>query len=213
MPAGRGADLYIMECYAFDGPTRYHMSWQTISANLARIGAPASAADAHEHGDAGQAPSRRHGAAASSWPRTASSSSSEPLPNRARRPGSSHWTLVADIRAAASASKPPTGKPLPHEPRPVLRVSADRPHRHRRPGPGHPRAHIRHSVHRSLGRPAAPMDGRRRRGFYDAGRIAIMPMGFCFPGHDAKGGDLPPRRECAPRWRAAVCSPCCRASN
>ena len=27
-----------------------------------------------------------------------------------------------------------------------------------------------------------------------------MPMGFCFPGQDAKGGDLPPRRECAPRW-------------
>lgn len=36
---GRNADLYIMECYAFDGPVRYHMSWQTISANLPRIGA------------------------------------------------------------------------------------------------------------------------------------------------------------------------------
>lgn len=40
--------------------------------------------------------------------------------------------------------------------------------------------------------------------FYDASRIAIVPMGFCFPGHDAKGGDLPPRRECAPRWRVSV---------
>ncbi len=39
VPAGSGADLYIMECYAFDGPVRFHMSWQTISANLARIGA------------------------------------------------------------------------------------------------------------------------------------------------------------------------------
>mgnify|MGYP002377880238 CR=1 FL=1 len=29
-------------------------------------------------------------------------------------------------------------------------------------------------------------------------------MGFCFPGLDAKGGDLPPRPECAPRWRAEV---------
>ena len=37
--------------------------------------------------------------------------------------------------------------------------------------------------------------------FYDAGRIAIVPMGHCFPGYDAKGGDLPPRRECAPLWR------------
>lgn len=37
--------------------------------------------------------------------------------------------------------------------------------------------------------------------FYDVSRIAIIPMGFCFPGLDAKGGDLPPRRECAPLWR------------
>jgi len=29
-------------------------------------------------------------------------------------------------------------------------------------------------------------------------------MGFCFPGHDAKGGDLPPRRECAALWRARL---------
>ncbi len=36
---GRGADLYIMECYAYEGPVRYHMSWETISANLGRIGA------------------------------------------------------------------------------------------------------------------------------------------------------------------------------
>ena len=36
--------------------------------------------------------------------------------------------------------------------------------------------------------------------FYDQRRIAIVPMGFCFPGHDAAGGDLPPRRECARAW-------------
>ena len=29
-------------------------------------------------------------------------------------------------------------------------------------------------------------------------------MGFCFPGQDAKGADLPPRRECAPAWRAPL---------
>ena len=40
--------------------------------------------------------------------------------------------------------------------------------------------------------------------FYDVSRIAIVPMGFCFPGLDAKGGDLPPRPECAPAWRARV---------
>ncbi len=36
--------------------------------------------------------------------------------------------------------------------------------------------------------------------FYDAERISIAAMGFCFPGQDAKGGDLPPRRECASLW-------------
>lgn len=39
VPAGQGADLYIMECYGFDTDVRYHMSWRTIEKNLARIGA------------------------------------------------------------------------------------------------------------------------------------------------------------------------------
>jgi uracil-DNA glycosylase len=44
--------------------------------------------------------------------------------------------------------------------------------------------------------------GLDRETFYDETRIAIAPMGFCYPGRDGKGGDLPPRRECAPRWHA-----------
>lgn len=36
--------------------------------------------------------------------------------------------------------------------------------------------------------------------FYDEARIAIMPMGFCYPGRNPKGGDNPPRPECAPIW-------------
>ena len=36
--------------------------------------------------------------------------------------------------------------------------------------------------------------------FYDATKVAILPMGFCYPG-TAKGGDLPPRKECAAAWR------------
>ncbi|HLT77665.1 MAG TPA: uracil-DNA glycosylase family protein [Ferrovibrio sp.] len=39
-----------------------------------------------------------------------------------------------------------------------------------------------------------------RDSFYDESRIAIMPMGFCYPGRDPRGGDNPPRPECAPRW-------------
>lgn len=35
--------------------------------------------------------------------------------------------------------------------------------------------------------------------FYDAGRVALVPMGFCYPG-PGKSGDLPPRPECAPLW-------------
>ena len=46
--------------------------------------------------------------------------------------------------------------------------------------------------------------GIDRGTFYDESRIAIMPMGFCYPGRDAKGGDLPPRRECAPLWHPAL---------
>lgn len=40
--------------------------------------------------------------------------------------------------------------------------------------------------------------------FYDETRIAIVPMGFCYPGRDAKGGDRPPRPECAPTWHEPV---------
>jgi uracil-DNA glycosylase len=42
--------------------------------------------------------------------------------------------------------------------------------------------------------------GIDRPTFYDAARIACLPMGFCYPGK-GKGGDLPPRPECAPLWR------------
>lgn len=40
--------------------------------------------------------------------------------------------------------------------------------------------------------------------FYDRHIFAITPMGFCCPGQDAKGADLPPRRECAPTWRSLL---------
>lgn len=62
-------------------------------------------------------------------------------------------------------------------------------------------------VHRS-GIPFSDESGRRLRhwtglseeAFYDPARVAIVPMGFCYPGRGA-GGDAPPRPECAPRWR------------
>ena len=42
--------------------------------------------------------------------------------------------------------------------------------------------------------------GIGRETFYDTARIAIMPMGFCYPGRLKNGGDAPPRPECAPLW-------------
>ncbi|PKF51127.1 uracil-DNA glycosylase family protein [Enterovibrio nigricans] len=41
--------------------------------------------------------------------------------------------------------------------------------------------------------------------FYDPAQVAIMPMGFCYPGR-GKSGDLPPRPECAPKWHALIAS-------
>ena len=46
--------------------------------------------------------------------------------------------------------------------------------------------------------------GMDRATFYDDRRIAIVPMGFCYPGRDARGGDRPPRPECAPLWHDRV---------
>jgi uracil-DNA glycosylase len=45
--------------------------------------------------------------------------------------------------------------------------------------------------------------GVTREVFYDPKQVAILPMGFCFPG-SKKSGDLPPRPECAPAWRAQL---------
>ena len=39
IPAGKNADLYIMECYQFEGEPRFHTSWKTIEAQLDRVGA------------------------------------------------------------------------------------------------------------------------------------------------------------------------------
>ena len=40
--------------------------------------------------------------------------------------------------------------------------------------------------------------------FYDESRVAIAPMGFCFPGYDRNGGDLPPMKRCAKEWRQGL---------
>ena len=47
--------------------------------------------------------------------------------------------------------------------------------------------------------------GVNRETFYDASRVAILPMGFCYPG-TGKSGDLPPRPECAAAWHEKILS-------
>ena len=96
------------------------------------------------------------------------------------------------------------GGALPHEPRPVIQATATARLCIASQAPG-TRVHL-------SGRPFTDASGVRLRQwlglddtvFYDAGRIAIVPMGHCFPGQDAKGADLPPRRECAPIWRERI---------
>jgi len=112
--------------------------------------------------------------------------------------------LVAAIRACRICRDAPQGAPLPHEPRPVLRASRTARICLASQAPGT-------RVHAS-GIPFTDPSGDRLRAwmgvtsdeFYDDSRIAILPMGFCFPGLDAHGGDLPPRRECAAAWRARL---------
>jgi uracil-DNA glycosylase len=105
-------------------------------------------------------------------------------------------TEIRACRACAGAMEP--------EPRPVVRLHPDARILVVGQAPG-----VR--VH-AVGAPFVDASGERLRSwmgvgealFYDARRVAIAPVGFCFPGLDAKGGDLPPRPECAPLWRARV---------
>ncbi len=112
--------------------------------------------------------------------------------------------LLAEIAACRRCRDAPLIRPLPHEPRPVLRISATARILVAGQAPGT-------RVHAS-GIPFTDPSGDRLREwmgvtpdeFYNTSTIAIVPMGFCFPGLDTAGSDLPPRRECAPMWRPRV---------
>ena len=113
-------------------------------------------------------------------------------------------SLTRQITRCRICVEHPAGAPLPHAPRPVLRPSASARICIASQAPGT-------RVHAS-GVPFTDPSGDRLRAwlgvsseeFYDTSRIAIVPMGFCFPGLTPKGADLPPRRECAPAWRAQL---------
>jgi len=108
-------------------------------------------------------------------------------------------SLLTEIETCALCARH-----LPLGPRPVLRVSPTARLMIIGQAPGT-------RVHES-GVPWDDASGQRLRDwlamppevFYDPARVAIMPMGFCYPGRDEKGGDNPPRPECAPAWHARV---------
>lgn len=110
--------------------------------------------------------------------------------------------LIEEARLCRACIVSPRGSALPHDPRPVFQVSTTARLLIVGQAPGT-------RVHAS-GQPFTDPSGERLRGwlgigpdvFYDAQRVAILPMGFCFPGQGPRGEDLPPRRECAPLWRA-----------
>jgi uracil-DNA glycosylase len=121
-----------------------------------------------------------------------------------RAEGSDLDRLIASIRGCRHCVETPSGKSLPHEPRPVLRVSETARLAVCSQAPGT-------RVHES-GIPFTDASGDRLRDwmgvspqeFYDQTRVAIIPMGFCFPGQDENGGDLPPRAECSKLWHKSL---------
>ena len=136
-------------------------------------------------------------------------------PSKALQPGGSCRSAVPDppgdpaalartIRCCRLCVSAPRDPPLPHEPRPILVLSGTARLVIASQAPG-----LR--AHRS-GVPFDDASGVRLRAwmgigedlFYDPERVMIVPMGFCFPGYDANGGDRPPRRECRAAWHDTV---------
>jgi len=106
--------------------------------------------------------------------------------------------LLADVRACRLCAAH-----LPDGPRPVIQAARSSRLLIVGQAPGR-------KVHAS-GMPFDDASGNRLRGwlgidretFYDAQRIAIVSMGFCFPG-SSRNGDLPPRPECARTWHPRI---------
>ena len=110
--------------------------------------------------------------------------------------------LLKDIRTCTACMR--SDPPIPVTPRPVIQAARKSKVRIIGQAPGT-------RVHES-GLPFTDASGDRLRDwlgvtseeFYDPSLIAVTPMGFCFPGQDAKGSDLPPRKECGPLWQDAL---------
>ncbi|MBX2804708.1 MAG: uracil-DNA glycosylase family protein [Hyphomicrobiales bacterium] len=104
--------------------------------------------------------------------------------------------FVAEIRACQLCKAD-----MERAPRPILQVSSSARILIAGQAPG--------NLAMESGRPFTDPSGVRLRDwlqmdedtFYNASKVAIVPMGFCFPGYDKNGGDIPPMKRCAETWR------------
>ncbi|MGH7066367.1 MAG: uracil-DNA glycosylase family protein [Acetobacteraceae bacterium] len=111
------------------------------------------------------------------------------------------WKATLERVAAEARACRVCAESLPLGPRPVFQVSTTARLLIASQAPGT-------KVHES-GMPFTDPSGERLRAwlgmskdvFYDARRVAILPIGLCYPGRLPNGGDAPPRPECAPLWR------------
>lgn len=106
--------------------------------------------------------------------------------------------LLSDVRNCKICADLPLG------PRPILQVSRTAKILIAGQAPGRITHHKGIPFDDPSGNRLRDWLGITRDEFYDASKLAIVPMGFCFPGTKigtGKGGDLPPRVECADKWR------------
>lgn len=106
-------------------------------------------------------------------------------------------TLLEEVRACTIC------KDLPLGPRPIVQISASAKILIVGQAPGRITHHKGIPFDDPSGNRLRSWLGVDRDTFYDASKIAILPMGFCFPG-TGKSGDLPPRPQCAPAWRNRI---------
>ncbi len=105
--------------------------------------------------------------------------------------------LLAEIRACTACVAH-----LPLGPRPVLHISPTARVLIASQAPGTKVHHAGISFWDNSGDRLRQWLAMDKSVFYDATRVAILPMGLCYPGRLPNGGDAPPRPECAPLWRA-----------
>ena len=107
-------------------------------------------------------------------------------------------SLLAEIQACTACAAH-----LPLGPRPVLQISSSARILIAAQAPGRKVHETSIPFNDASGERLRAWLGLSREIFYDPELVAILPMAFCFPG-TGRSGDLPPRPECAPLWRAKL---------